>query len=109
MGWRKTVGDGVYYALCAAFNYNPETDGLKKFIPAYIENTITPQAPRDVDVCYYDVRQYEGQDSGLNYIMQNQAVKNGQPKTKITKSIPATVLITFYGPNADDESEDDEI
>ena len=106
MGWREAVSEGIYRALCAALGYNPEGNGLKRFIPAYVNNTITPQAPRDVDVCYFDVRAYEGQDSGLNYIMQNQVVVNGQPKTKIMKSVPVTVLVTFYGPNADNDSEE---
>lgn len=96
MGWREVVSEGIYRALCAAFGYNPTGNGLKRFIPAYVNNTITPQAPRDVDVCYFDVRAYEGQDSGLNYIMQNQVVVNGQPKTKIMKSVPVTVLSLIH-------------
>lgn len=106
MDWREEVSKGIYLALCAALGYNPNGNGLKKFVPAYTNNTITPQAPRDVDVCYYDVRAFEGQDSGFDYIMLEKSLQNGIPKTKIVKTVPVTVLLTFYGPKADSESEE---
>ena len=106
MGWREDISDGIFLALCAALGYDPEGDGLKRFIPAYTENTITPQAPRNLNVCYFDVRTYEGQDSGFDYIMHRQVVVNGQAKTEIKKTIPATVLVTFYGPSAEEDAEE---
>lgn len=104
MGWFEEVREGIYLALCAAMGYDPATTGLKKFIPAYIENQETPQAPRDVDVCYYAVGTEQG-NTDLDYIMLKQVVKNGQTKTQIKKTVPCYALMTFYGPNADDDSE----
>ena len=105
MGWFETVQDGIYEALCAAFGYDPDSqDALKKFVPAYVENTETPQAPRNINTCYYNVEPYSG-ESGFDYIMHKQILVNGQTKTEIKKTVPCTVLVTFYGPNADDEAE----
>ena len=105
MGWFEAIRDGIYCALCAAFGYDPDSqDALDKFVPAYEENTMTPQAPRNVDVCYYAVSPFQG-DSGFNYIMLNQKSRDGQVKTEIEKTVPANVLVTFYGPKADDEAE----
>ena len=104
MGWFETVSTGIYEALCASFELDPDGAGLKKFIPAYVEDTLTPQAPRNVDVCYYYVGTYQG-NSGFDYIMHNQETRNGQAVTEIKKTIPSSVLVTFYGPNADDEAE----
>lgn len=106
MGWMETVRDGIYRALCAAFRLEPESqEGLTKFVPAYVENTITPQAPRDIDVCYFNVESYPG-DNSLDYVMLNvTGINDGAAKMEIKKTIPCSVLITFYGPNADDEAE----
>ena len=105
MGWYEAVRDGIYDALCAAFGYNPDSaEALARFVPAYVENTETPQAPRNVDLCYFSVETYQG-DSTLNYIMHRQIVSGGQTKTQIEKSVPCSVLVTFYGPNADDDAE----
>ena len=106
MGWYSTVREGIYLALCAAFGLDPDSSAaLAKFVPAYVEDTITPQAPRNLDVCYFAVDRYTG-ESGLDYIMLAQETNiYGQVLTRIKKSVPATVLLTFYGPNADDEAE----
>lgn len=105
MGWFQTVRDGIYLALCAAFKVDPDSpEGLERFVPAYVENTITPQAPRNLDVTYFSVESFQG-ESGCDYIMQTQVVRNGKIMTQIKKSIPCSVLVTFYGPNADDEAE----
>lgn len=104
MDWISEVRNGIYLALCAAFNLDPDGAGLKRFVPAYVKNTMTPQAPRNVDVAYYNVETYPG-DSTLNYQMESQVLKNGLTKTQIKKSVPASVLITFYGPNADADAE----
>ena len=107
MGWFSTVRDGIYLALCAGFGLDPDSaEAMRKFVPAYIEDTITPQAPRNLDVCYYSVDRYTG-DSGFDYIQLVQATNRlGKTVTQIKKEIPATVLLTFYGPNADDEAEE---
>jgi hypothetical protein len=105
MGWFQTVRDGIYLALCAAFKVDPDSSaGLDRFVPAYVENTITPQAPKNLDVTYFSVESYQG-ESGLDYIMESQVVRDGKVKTRIEKSIPCSVLVTFYGPNADDDAE----
>jgi len=106
MGWYETVRDGIYDALCAAFNVNPTSqEALSRFVPAYVEDTITPQAPRNVNVTYFNIERPQG-ESDLDYIMQKQVMRSGQVKTQIKKSIPCSVLITFYGPNADDDAEE---
>ena len=107
MGWYSVVKDNIYLALCAAFRMDPDsTEALKKFVPAYVEDTITPQAPRNLDVCYFSIERSTG-DTGLDYIQLVQATNvQGQAVTQIKKTIPASVLITFYGPNADDEAEE---
>lgn len=106
MGWYSTVKSAFYEALCATFGYDPDSaEGMNKFIPAYLEETIKPQAPRNLDVCYYAINNFQG-DSGFDYIMLRQADKNGKTKTEIRKTVPCSVLTTFYGPNADDEAEE---
>lgn len=103
MGWYETVKDGIFEALCAAFNLNPDGDGLNRFIPAYTNDAVTPQAPRNKDVAYFSVERFPG--STLDYIEEKQVLVNGLTKTQLQKSVPASVLITFYGPNADDDAE----
>ena len=105
MGWYETVRDGVYLALCAVFGLSPESqEALARFVPAYVEDTVTPQAPRNVDVTYFNVETPQV-DNDLNYIMLKQTQNLYQTKTEIMKSVPASVLVTFYGPNADDDAE----
>ena len=105
MGWYDSVRDGIYEALCASFGLDPDaTTSLDRFVPAYVEDTETPEAPRNVNLCYYSIESYSG-DSTLDYIMHKQILKNGQTKTQITKSVPCSVLVTFYGPDADNDAE----
>ena len=104
MGWFKTVSDAIYYGLCAAFNLNPASeDAMKRFVPAYIENATNAQAPRDMDICYFAVS--TAMDEGLNYIQTQNVIVKGVPKVQIKKTVPVSVLFTFYGPNADDDAE----
>lgn len=105
MGWFESVREGIYEALCASFGCDPDADGLKRFIPAYDENVNVPEAPRNVDVAYYNVETYQGNDDNLDYVENMQILVEGQTKTQIKKSVPASVLVTFYGPNADDDAE----
>jgi len=105
MGWYETVRDGIYEALCASFGLDPESrEGLDRFVPAYVEDTMTPQAPRNVNVCYFNVETPQG-GGDQDYIMQKQIKSNGITKTQITKTVHASVLCTFYGPSADDDAE----
>lgn len=103
MGWRDHVSDAVYLALCAAFEIDPDSsDGLKKFVPAYIKDTTNVQAPRNLDLCYYSLSLMP--DSMFNYIQVLHPSRN-EDRTKLVKTIPVSVLLTFYGDGADDESE----
>lgn len=105
MGWYDEVRDGTYEALCASFGLDPDSQTtMARFVPAYVENTMTPQAPRNVDVTYFAIEGYQG-ESGFDYIMLSQKNANGQAKTSIKKTVPSSVLITFYGPNADNDAE----
>ena len=104
MGWYKEVTKAVYLALCAVFDMEPnDTESMKRFVPAYISNATNAQAPRNMDICYFALS--EMQESGFDYIQLNNIVVNGVPKTRITKTIPVSVLLTFYGDNADDDAE----
>lgn len=106
MRWRDYVGKAIYLACCAVFGYDPESQSaLSHFIPAYTDDVNTPQAPRNVDVCYFDVQTFQGQ-SNFDYIMERQVTRNSIAKTGIVKTIPCSVLLTFYGPNADEDAED---
>ena len=106
MGWYETVRDGIYDALCATFRIDPDSqEGLSRFVPAYVEDTTTPQAPRNVDVCYFSIGSYQG-DPSFDYIMERQILVKGATKAQITKTVPCSVLLTFYGPNADNDAEE---
>ena len=105
MGWFKTVSDGIYEALCASFGLNPDSqEAMNRFVPAYIEDTITPQALRTDNVCYFSIER-QATETGTDYIMLKQVLSNDVTKTEIKKTVASSVLLTFYGPNADDDSE----
>ena len=104
MGWFETVRDAVYDALCAVFKLNPaSSDALKRFVPAYIKNATNTQAPRNMNICYYAISELQG--SGFDYIQERNTVVKGVPNIKVSKTIPVSVLITFYGDSADNDSE----
>lgn len=105
MAWRQTVSDAMYQALCAAFRIDPSSEeGMKRFVPAYIYEATTPIADRNMNVCYYDIR--PGSEDGFRYIETTYSPKTEQTaNATIEKNIPITILLTFYGPNADDDSE----
>ncbi len=100
MGWMDHMRDAVYLALCAAFSMDPEADAsLSRFAPAYYENATNPQATRDTNICYYALSEEE--TPGTDYIQ----VQYCGPGARIKKTIPVMALLTFYGPNADDDAE----
>lgn len=105
MGWFETVSDAVYTALCSAFDCNPDKkESMSRFVPAYLFQATTPQADRNVNVCYYDIRPAD--DPGFNYQTVLYAPKDAQNvAASVRRNIPITVLFTFYGPNADNDSE----
>lgn len=102
--WFKPVSDAVYLALCAAFGLNRESDdALARFIPAYREDVTTPQAPRNANVCYFAISLR--QNTEYDYVERSYTTENGSPKAIISRPIPVSVLLTFYGPKADDDSD----
>jgi len=104
MAWFQTVSNAIALALCACFNVDPSSqEAASRFIPAYLEASTTPQAPRNKNVVYYALS--EMQASGFDYIQQRHISDKGQSKTVISKTIPVSVLLTFYGSNADDDAE----
>lgn len=105
MAWRQRVSDAMYQTLCRSFQIDPTSEeGMKRFVPAYIYEATTPIADRNMNVCYYDIR--PGNEEGFRYIETTYAPKSGTgAKATIEKNIPITILLTFYGPNADDDSE----
>lgn len=105
MGWFETVSDSVYNALCATFGCDPSVkSSMARFVPAYIYQATTPQADRNVNVCYYDIRPDD--DPGFNYQTVLYAPKTAtNVKASVRRNIPITVLFTFYGPNADNDAE----
>lgn len=101
MGWYETISEGVFLMLCAAFELDPDSnDAAERFAPAYLENAVTPQARRDHDVCYYAVSEAQNL---TNYDYQMQTTRNSI--TTLKETIPASVLLTFYGPTADNDAE----
>ena len=104
MAWFDAVSDAVFDMLCACFGMDPESPvAAARFVPAYTEDTTTPQAPRNKNVVYYALS--ELQASGFDYIFTETKTVKGLPKTAITKTIPVSCLLTFYGSKADDDSE----
>ncbi len=104
MGWFQNVSDAVYLALCAVFKMNPQSpESMKRFVPAYIESTTNIQAPRNMNICYFALS--EMPESGFNYIQLKNIVVDEVPKVRMERTIPVSVLLTFYGSNADDDAE----
>lgn len=104
MAWFDAVSDAVARMLCACFNLDPESqEAASRFIPAYVEDMTTPQAPRNKNVVYYALSEMQG--SGFDYIMHRTDTVKGQTKTAIKKTIPINCMLTFYGSNADNDAE----
>ncbi|MBO7631859.1 MAG: hypothetical protein J6S78_05975 [Lachnospiraceae bacterium] len=102
--WFQHVSTAVALMLCACFGCDPASaEAASRFVPAYIENDTTPQAPRNKNVVYYALSLM--QNSGYDYIQHSTKEVSGQTKTTIKKTIPVNCLLTFYGSNADNDSE----
>lgn len=103
--WRQMASDAIYEMLCASFGMQPDSaEAMKRFVPAYVFEATTPQADRNVNVCYYDIR--PASTPNLQYTETTYAPKDAQePKAMIENHMPITVLFTFYGPDADNDSE----
>ena len=99
-GWFNVMRDAFYDALCAVFEVDPDLQSsLDRFIPAYVEGISTPEEDGNVNVCYYAISVEQGTTE--DYVM----VENQEDKVIVKKTIPVNVLVTFYGPNADNDSE----
>ena len=99
--WKDVVKNAVYEALCAAFSLSPSSgEALARFVPAYMDNDTTPQAKRNVDVCYIYTELQQG--TQFNYIHPE---INAMGKIVMKKKIPVSVTLYFYGPNAYKDSE----
>ena len=104
MAWFGAVSDAVFDMLCACFGMDPNSPAAAaRFVPAYTQETTTPQAPRNKNVVYYALS--ERQATGFDYILAETKTVKGLSKTAITKTIPVSCLLTFYGSKADDDSE----
>lgn len=104
MGWMENVRTAVYKALCATFGVDPAlTTSAARFIPAYVENATNPQAMRNANVCYYAIS--EERSEGTDYVQISYKKPSTQGKAVLTRTIPISVLLTFYGPNADNDAE----
>lgn len=100
MAWFQNVSNAIYDALCSTFGVDPsDSSSLNRFVPAFTNGITTPQYNIDDNVCFYSVAEQQG--TGMDYT----EVKNGTNEVIITKTIPVTVLLAFYGPNADDDAE----
>lgn len=105
MGWFQTVSDAVAQMLCACFGLDPESEeAAYRFIPAYVEDATTPQLPRTSNAVFYALSEEQGTD--LDYITQKTYYSKGVAVTAITKTIPISCMLTFYGSNADDDAEE---
>ncbi len=104
VGWFDVLQDAVYDALCATFHVDPTVDSsLARFVPAYVDEATTPQAPRNVNVCYYAISELD--DPGTDFIQAVTREVKGVTKTQLESVVPVSVLLTFYGPNADNDAE----
>lgn len=104
MAWFSKVSIAVARMLCACFNVDPESpEAASRFVPAYMENSTNPQAPRNKNVVYYALSEMQG--TNYNYIQVNTRTVGTETKTAVTKTIPINCMLTFYGSNADDDSE----
>ena len=104
MAWFQAVSDAVALMLCAVFDLDPTgSDAASRFIPAYLEDATTPQAPRNKNVVYYALSEVTG--VGFDYIQTETKSGLQGAKTTLTKTVPVSALLTFYGSNADDDAE----
>lgn len=100
MAWYQRTQESVYEMLCAVFSLDPDSDAAEaRFIPAYTPGMTIPQADSNLNVCYYSVA--EGTENNFDYVM----VRRGTKQVTIRKTIPVNVILTFYGPDADDDAE----
>ena len=94
----------VYMKLCrCAFYRCLPINIMKRFVPAYLENATNTQAPRDMDICYFAVS--ELRETDYDYIQSSVEEDKGVSYAVVKKTIPIDVLLTFYGPDADDDAE----
>lgn len=106
MAWLDTANAAVFRALCAVFALDPDgSEAASRFRCAYTGTAVThPQADRERDVCYYTVT--ETSDPALAHTRRDYALdEQGRMTVRIHKVLPLSCLLTFYGPNADEDAE----
>ena len=100
MAWFKRADKAVFEALCACFGLDPASaEASKRFRAAYLEEATSPQSGRKDNLCYYALS--ENQNSSLD-TLQFRYENSGMTVRKV---IPVHCLMTFYGPDADDDAE----
>lgn len=113
MAWFRHVSDAVYDAVAAALGLDPEQQStLDRIVPAYVPGITTPQYNSDDDVVFYALSEETTQESSYVAVRGKSETLTDQHgaeqtvhKLAVTKIIPVSLLLTFYGPNSDDDSE----
>ena len=103
----------MYDAVAAAFGLDPDQQStLNRIVPAYVPGVTTPQYNSDDDVVFYTIEAETAPESAyvtLEGKSETSTDQHGAEQTvhslAVTKIIPFSSLLTFYGPNADDDSE----
>ena len=97
--WFRHVSDAVYDALSAAMGLDPEVQStLDRIVPAYVPGVTTPQYNSDDNVLFFALS--EENPANSSYV----TVRNDASSLHVTEVIPVSLLLTFYGPNADNDA-----
>ena len=101
MAWRKHVSDAVYLAVASAMGLDPDNQStIDRIVPAYVSTEVTtPQYNVNDNVVFFDPQLESAPEAGWV------TVRGEDGKIAVTKTIPVSLLLTFYGPDADDDSE----
>ena len=100
MGWFEHVSDAVYDAVAAAMGLDPGLQStVDRIVPAYVPGVTTPQYNSNDNVIFYDLSEESAPEAGWV------SIRNEENALNITKVIPVSLLLTFYGPDADDDAE----
>lgn len=100
MSWFRHVSDAVYDAVAAAMGLDPEAQStLDRIVPAYVPGVTTPQYNSNDNVIFFALS--EDTLAPDNYL----SIKGETESLTVTKVVPVSLLLTFYGPDADDDSE----
>lgn len=102
MIWFQHVSDAVYDALAAALGMDPDLQSTAdRIVPAYVQSVpdiTTPQYNSNDDVLFFAISEEASESESV-------FIKGAENALEVTQEIPISVLLTFYGPNADDRAE----